>query len=106
MFIYVNVNASFGNYSEMRSILLELYNKIKEQFQLINKNIEVSVTDNTSDNADLLPDFLNKLTGMLEMNPLFEDEYYLSISLITEIVNLCKTEASSDCLSYINYLIY
>lgn len=86
MFNYVNVNTSLGNYSEeMMDILLELYNKIKEKFQFINKNTEVLVIDNTLNNADLMLDSLNKLADVLEMNPLFEDEYYLSLSIISYV---------------------
>ncbi len=67
----------------MFDILLELYNKIKDKFRFINKNnMETLTIDDSLDNVDLMMDSLNKLADMLEINPLFEEEYYLSLSII------------------------
>jgi hypothetical protein len=71
---------------EMFDILLELYNKIKDKFRFINKNnMETLTIDDSLDNVDLMMDSLNKLADMLEINPLFEEEYYLSLSIINDI---------------------
>lgn len=106
MFNYVNVNTSLGNYSEeMMDILLELYNKIKEKFQFINKNTEVLVIDNTLNNADLMLDSLNKLADVLEMNPLFEDEYYLAISIITDIEYIINKKLLKENLIYVGNIV-
>ena len=85
MFSY-NDNYSLGKYpEEMIDILLELYNKIKEKFMSINNNTEILAVDDSLDSADLMMDSLNKLADMLEMHPLFENEYYLSLSIINDI---------------------
>ena len=85
MFSY-NDNYSLGKYpEEMIDILLELYNKIKEKFMSINNNTEILSVDDSLDHTDLMMDSLNKLADMLEMHPLFENEYYLSLSIINDI---------------------
>ena len=106
MFNYVNVNTSLRNYSEeMIDILLELYNKIKDKFQFINKNTEVLVIDNTLENVDLMLDSLNKLADMLEMNSLFEDEYYLAISIITDIEYIINKKLLKENLIYVGNIV-
>ena len=102
MFNYINVNA----YSkEMIDIFLELYNKIKEKFLLINKNTEILSIDYTLDSADLMLDSLNKLTDVLEMNSLFDDEYYLAISIITDIEYILNKKILNENLTYIGNIV-
>ena len=85
MFSY-NDSYSLGKYpEEMIDVLLELYNKIKEKFMSINNNAEILAVDDSLDSLDLMMDSLNKLADMLEMHPLFENEYYLSLSIINDI---------------------
>ena len=82
MFNCLNDNSYYSG--EMFDILLELYNKIKDNFGVINKNNEENLTiDDSLDNVDLMMESLNKLADMLELNPLCEDEYYLSLSRLS-----------------------
>ena len=86
MYANLNINFSLGNYpEEMIDVLLELYNKIKDKFKFINKNMEVLSIDDSLDSVDLIMDSLNKLADMLEVNPLFEKEYFLALSIINDI---------------------
>lgn len=108
MFTQVTINNSLGNYSEeMIDIFLELYNKIKEKFQFINKNSEILVIDNTLDSADLMLDSLNKLADVLEMNPLFEEEFFLSLSIINDVeyIVLDNKHLLKDNIAYIGNII-
>ena len=52
----------------MIDIYLELYNKIKEKFQIINKNEDILLVDNSLSNVNLMMDSLNKLVDTLEIN--------------------------------------
>ena len=51
----------------------------------INNNAEILAVDDSLNSLDLMMDSLNKLADMLEMNPLFENEYYLSLFIINDI---------------------
>lgn len=102
MFNYVTGNTCS---EEMIDIILELYNKIKEKFQFINKNSEVLIIDNTLDGADLMLDSLNKLADILEMNSLFEDEYYLAISIITDMQYVLNKKILNENIIYIGNIV-
>ena len=47
--------------------------------------MEVLSIDDSLDSVDLIMDSLNKLADMLEVNPLFEKEYFLALSIINDI---------------------
>lgn len=105
MFNYVN-DVSLENYPEDQvDTLLELYNKLKDKFKFINNNTEILAIDNSLDNIELMLDSLNKLADMLEMNSLFEDEYYLAISIITDIEYIVNKKILKNNLTYVGNIV-
>ncbi|MBQ6443664.1 MAG: hypothetical protein IJJ11_03155 [Methanosphaera sp.] len=108
MYANLNINFSLGNYpEEMIDVLLELYNKIKDKFKFINKNMEVLSIDDSLDSVDLIMDSLNKLADMLEVNPLFEKEYFLALSIINDIefIILDHKDLLKDNLVFIGNIV-
>ena len=107
MYNYVNDNFLGNLPEEMIDVLLELYNTIKDKFKFINKNTNVVNIDESLENVDLIMDFLNKLADMLEMNSLFEEEYYLSLSIINDIeyIALDKKDLSQQNLIFIANIV-
>ena len=86
MYMYVNDKFPSSLYpDELIDIFLDLFNKIKEKFTFINKHEDILLVDKSLSNIDLLLDSINKLANVLEANPLFEDEFLLSISIINHI---------------------
>ncbi len=107
MYNYVNDNFLGNLPEEMIDVLLELYNTIKDKFKFINKNTNVVNIDESLENVDLIMDSLNKLADMLEMNSLFEEEYYLSLSIINDIeyIALDKKDLSQQNLIFIANIV-
>ena len=106
--MFTCLNDTSYHSEELFDILLELYNKIKDKFGFINKNnTETLVIDDSLDNVDLMMESLNKLADMLEVNPLFEDEYYLALSIINDIeyIVIDNRELLKDNLVYIGNIV-
>ena len=106
MFGYLNDNFSVVfSPDEMIDLLLELYNKIKEKFQFINKNHNVLLVDDSLSSVDLMMDSLNKLADMLEVNPLFEDEFFLSLSIINYVEYIIDYDILKDNIAFVGNII-
>ena len=106
MFGYINNNFSGGISSdEIIDIFLELYNKIKEKFRFISKNENVLLVDDSLSSVDLLVDSFNNLVDVLEVNPLFEDEYLLSLSILGDIEYIIDLDILKDNIDYVGNIV-
>ena len=102
MFGYINNDFSTGTFSEeVIDIFLEVYNKIKEKFQFINKKEEILLVDNSLSSIDLMVDSFNKLVDVLESNSLFQNEFLLSISIIADIESIIYLDVLKENINFV-----